>query len=178
MQRLIDDLLAYSRMSSQPLQLQPVDLNALLNEVVEQLDTSITECDAQLVFDSLPTVHADPLLMRQAFQNLVSNAIKYRGAERPHIAIEVRFDPEAWVFSVTDNGIGIDPRFFDKIFAPFQRLHSREEYSGTGIGLAIVRQAIERHDGRIWVESAEGQGSKFLFSIPIPRATQSAGLTQ
>lgn len=167
MQRLIDDLLAYSRMSSQPLGLRPVDLGALMAEVIDQLDAPISECGARLDIDDLPTVHADPLLMRQAFQNLVSNAIKYRGSEPPHIQVRVHSDPEAWIFSVTDNGIGIDPKFFDKIFAPFQRLHSREEYSGTGIGLAIVRQAIERHDGRIWVESTEGRGSKFCFSIPI-----------
>lgn len=167
MQRLIDDLLAYSRMSSQPLRLQPVDLAALMEEVADQLDAPISECGAQIEIDALPTVHADPLLMRQVFQNLVSNAIKYRGADQPRIKIRVHADPDAWIFSIMDNGIGIDPKFFDKIFAPFQRLHSREEYGGTGIGLAIVRQAVERHEGRIWVESAEGKGSKFCFSIPI-----------
>jgi PAS domain S-box-containing protein len=178
MQRLIDDLLAYSRLSSQPLRLQRVDLSALMADVIEQLDTSISECDAQFELDELPTVRADPLLLRQVFQNLVSNAIKYRGAQRPHIKISAVSDAEAWQFSVTDNGIGIDPKFFGKIFAPFQRLHSREEYAGTGIGLAIVRQAIERHDGRIWVESAEGQGSKFCFSIPVRQSAQDTGAAQ
>ncbi|SDM80668.1 PAS domain S-box-containing protein [Maricaulis salignorans] len=167
MQRLIDDLLSYSRMSSQSLRLQPVDLDALMADVVDQLDAAISESGAQLEIAALPTIRADPLLMRQVLQNLVSNAIKYRGAEAPHIEIRAHCDREAWTVSVTDNGIGIDPKFFEKIFAPFQRLHSREAYSGTGIGLAIVRQAVERHDGRIWVESAEGQGSRFCFSIPI-----------
>tara|TARA_R110002096_G_scaffold170304_1_gene342582 strand:- start:1299 stop:4733 length:3435 start_codon:yes stop_codon:yes gene_type:complete len=166
MQRLIDDLLAYSRMSSQALRLQPVDLAALMADVVDQLGAAISESGAQLDIAALPTVRADPLLMRQVLQNLVSNAIKYRGTETPRIEIRAHCDPEAWTVSVTDNGIGIDPKFFEKIFAPFQRLHSREAYSGTGIGLAIVRQAVERHNGRIWVESAERQGSRFCFSIP------------
>ncbi|WP_417467534.1 PAS domain-containing protein [Maricaulis sp.] len=172
MQRLIDDLLAYSRMSSQPLQLQAVDLHALLDEVLEQLEASITEAGAELDIEPLPTVCADPLLMRQAIQNLVSNAIKYRGSEPPRIRITASADSENWTISVSDNGIGIDPKFFEKIFAPFQRLHSREAYGGTGIGLAIVRQAIERHEGRIWVESTEGNGSKFCFSIPIQTAAR------
>lgn len=167
MQRLIDDLLAYSRMSSQSLQLQSVDLRALMADVADQLGASISESDARLEIDQLPTVCADPLLMRQVLQNLVSNALKYRGADPPQIAIRAHRDAEAWTISVSDNGIGIDPKFFDKVFAPFQRLHSREAYSGTGIGLAIVRQAVERHDGRIWVESTEGEGAKFCFSIPI-----------
>ncbi|WP_339748041.1 PAS domain-containing protein [uncultured Maricaulis sp.] len=175
MQRLIDDLLSYSRMSSQPLQLQPVDLRALTNDVIDQLGTSIAECGAQLDIGDLPSVCADPLLMRQVVQNLISNALKYRGTELPRIEIAVRSDAGTWTFSIADNGIGIDPKFFDKIFAPFQRLHSREEYSGTGIGLAIVRQAIERHDGRIWVESAEGEGAKFSFSIPIRKPEPGSG---
>ena len=178
MQRLIDDLLTYSRMSSQPLKLQSIDLGALMTDVVDQLDASISESKAQLEIADLPTVRADPLLMRQVFQNLVSNAIKYRGAEPPRIEISASSDAESWLFSVTDNGIGIDPKFFGKIFAPFQRLHSREEYGGTGIGLAIVRQAIERHEGRIWVESAEGQGSKFCFSIPVQQSAQDTGANQ
>tara|TARA_R110002049_G_scaffold2311_4_gene16854 strand:- start:1672 stop:2166 length:495 start_codon:yes stop_codon:yes gene_type:complete len=153
-------------MSSQALRLQPVDLAALMADVVDQLGAAISESGAQLDIAALPTVRADPLLMRQVLQNLVSNAIKYRGTETPRIEIRAHCDPEAWTVSVTDNGIGIDPKFFEKIFAPFQRLHSREAYSGTGIGLAIVRQAVERHNGRIWVESAERQGSRFCFSIP------------
>lgn len=176
MQRLIDDLLSYSRMSSQPLQLQPVDLRALVNDVIDQLGTSIAERSAQLDIAELPTVCADPLLMRQVVQNLISNALKYRGSERPRIEIAVQSEADAWTFSITDNGIGIDPKFFDKIFAPFQRLHSREDYSGTGIGLAIVRQAIERHDGRIWVESAEGEGAKFCFSIPVRKPEPDRGI--
>ncbi|WP_417478399.1 PAS domain-containing protein [Maricaulis sp.] len=167
MQRLIDDLLSYSRMSSQSLRLQPVDLGVVMVDVVDQLDAAISESGAHIDIAGLPTIRADPLLMRQVLQNLVSNAIKYRGTDAPHIEIRAHCDPEAWTISVKDNGIGIDPKFFEKIFAPFQRLHSREAYSGTGIGLAIVRQAVERHDGRIWVESAEGQGSKFCFSIPV-----------
>ncbi|WP_417494068.1 PAS domain-containing protein [Maricaulis sp.] len=174
MQRLIDDLLAYSRMSSQPLQLQAVDLGALLEDVLEQLDASIVEAGAsvEIDIDTMPTVCADPLLMRQALQNLVSNAVKYRGTEAPRIKITASSDAESWAITVSDNGIGIDPKFFDKIFAPFQRLHSREAYSGTGIGLAIVRQAIERHEGRVWVESAEGTGSKFCLSIPVQTAVR------
>lgn len=166
MQRLIDDLLTYSRLSSQKLKPESVDLAKLLDEVIDQLDASISESGARLDIAELPTVNADPLLMRQIFQNLVSNAVKYRGDEAPQIEIRAEPGEDAWLFSVQDNGIGIDAKFFEKIFAPFQRLHSREAYSGTGIGLAIVRQAVERHDGRIWVESTEGQGSVFRFSIP------------
>lgn len=178
MQRLIDDLLSYSRMASQPLQHQPIDLRALIDDVVDQLGASMTECNAKLEIGDLPMVCADPFLLRQVVQNLISNALKYRGTEPPRIAITVRTEPDNWTFAIADNGIGIDPKFFDKIFAPFQRLHSREEYSGTGIGLAIVRQAIERHDGRVWVESREGEGAKFCFSIPVRNPAQDTGIAE
>jgi signal transduction histidine kinase len=114
----------------------------------------------------LPKVSVDRSQMTQVFQNLISNAIKFRGGHRPEIHIGAVRDTNEWVFSVKDNGIGIDPEYTEKIFEIFQRLHIRSEYEGTGIGLAICRRIIERHGGRIWVESEEGKGSVFYFTIP------------
>lgn len=166
MQNLIDDLLSYSKMASQPLRMQVVDLNALLNEVVETLETSIEESGAEIRISELPKLRGDPLLLRQSFQNLISNAVKYRGKADPLVEISGSLNAQEFTLSVTDNGIGLDPKFAEKIFAPFQRLHSREEYKGTGIGLAIVRQSIERHGGRVWVESEPGAGSTFHIGLP------------
>jgi PAS domain S-box-containing protein len=170
MQGLIDDLLLYSKMSSQALEMDDVDLNDVSNSVRALLETQITESDAQFDIATLPSVRGDKLLLGQALQNLISNAVKYRGDAPPRIVIRAERDECQWIISVRDNGIGLDPRFVDKIFAPFQRLHTREEYKGTGIGLAIVRQAIERHGGEVWVKSEPGHGACFYFSLPAPRA--------
>ena len=172
MQQLIDDLLSYSRMASQPLNLQPLDLGALFSDVLEQLDETITGSQAELCIGELPTVQADPLLLRQVVQNLVSNALKYCGNDIPRIDVSSEITEQGAVIRIRDNGIGIEEKFFDKIFAPFQRLHTREQYAGTGIGLAIVSQAIERHGGRVWVTSTPGGGSTFSFSIPTSPASR------
>ena len=168
MQTLIDDLLSYSRMASQPLRLERIDLNAIVGEVRELLDGTIEENSAELDIEQLPVVRGDPTLIKQALYNLVGNAIKYRREETPRITVRAaRFEDRVRI-SVKDNGIGLDPKFADKIFAPFQRLHTRTEYKGTGIGLAIVRQAIQRHGGEVWVESEPDKGSTFYLEIPRP----------
>jgi len=114
----------------------------------------------------LPVIQADPTQMTQLFQNLLGNALKYRNERTPRIHVDARSAEKSWLFSVEDNGIGIEPQYFERIFQMFQRLHTREKYSGTGIGLAICRRIVERHGGKIWVESAPGRGSTFLFAIP------------
>ena len=115
---------------------------------------------------ALPTVHADATQLTQLFQNLIGNALKYRNDRAPQIRVDARADEEAWLFSVQDNGIGIESQYFERIFQMFQRLHTRDEFSGTGIGLAICRRIVERHGGKIWVESEPGRGSTFHFAIP------------
>lgn len=168
MQTLIDDLLSYSRMASQPLRLDRIDLSEIIAEVRELLAGAIEENSARLDVDALPVVRGDPTLLKQALFNLIGNAIKYRRDVDP--VIQVRAEPvdDGIRIAIADNGIGLDPKFADKIFAPFQRLHSRTEYKGTGIGLAIVRQAIQRHGGTVRVESEPGVGSTFIIDIPRP----------
>ncbi|WP_300527954.1 PAS domain-containing protein [Maricaulis sp.] len=166
MQTLIDDLLGYSRLASQPLQLQQTDLNAIVAEARESIDASIEESGAVVTIGDLPVLRADPVLLRQCLQNILANAVKYRGETQPRIDVSAAAGEGEYIIAIQDNGIGLDPKFADKIFAPFQRLHSREEYQGTGIGLAIVRQAVERHGGRVWVESELGHGSTFFIALP------------
>ena len=166
MRRLIDDLLAYSRTSNRELELEPVDLSALLAATLEELSLMVTEARAEIEAGPLPTVQADLTLMRLLFQNLVSNALKYRKGAHVRVVVRAERDGEAWRITVADDGIGFDPRFSDKVFAPFQRLHNREAYAGTGIGLAICQQAVERHGGRIWVDTEPGFGARFHFTLP------------
>ena len=116
--------------------------------------------------DPLPVLNADPDQLGQLLQNLIGNSIKFHAAARPRIHVSAQRTKEGWVFSVQDNGIGIDPQFADRIFEVFQRLHTRAEYPGTGIGLAICKKIVQRHGGRIWVESAPGKGATFCFTIP------------
>jgi len=116
--------------------------------------------------DPLPAVEADEVQMAQLFQNLIGNALKFKGAGAPHVHVRAAEMPHAWEFAVSDNGIGIDPQYFDRIFMVFQRLHSKGEYPGTGIGLAICKKVVDRHGGRIRVESQPGKGSTFFFSLP------------
>jgi light-regulated signal transduction histidine kinase (bacteriophytochrome) len=165
MQTLINDLLAYSRVTTRGEALQPTDCAALLRGVLLHLESVIEESGAKITFDSLPTVEGDTEQLAQVFQNLISNAIKYRGERVPVIHIGAEKVGEEWVFSVRDNGIGMEPKYFERIFVLFQRLHGREEYSGTGIGLALCKKIVERHKGRIWVESEPGQGSTFYFTV-------------
>lgn len=166
MRRLIDDLLSYSRASKRALDMRPVDMNALLAETLAELELLSRDANADIVTGDLPTVEGDPTLLRLLMQNLVSNALKYRKPGGVQVAISAIREGAHWHFTVADDGIGFDPRFSGKVFAPFQRLHGREEYDGTGIGLAICQQAVERHDGRIWVDTAPGKGSRFHFTLP------------
>ena len=166
MQRLITDLLSYSKLASQPLRLSNVDVNALVAKMVDQLETVISESRASVAAHDLPVIETDRVLMIQILQNLISNAVKYRGGADPVITVSAIETGTGWSFTVADNGIGLDMRFAEKIFAPFQRLHTREQYEGTGIGLAVVRQAVERLGGGIRVESEPERGARFIFDLP------------
>ena len=166
MQVLIKDLLDYSRVGSTGTSFTPTDCLSALDKAVFNLQIAIKESGAVITHDDLPTVMADSSQLIRLFQNLISNAIKFRGKEAPRIHISVKQKEDEWIFSFKDNGIGIDPKFSDQIFVMFQRLHTKKEYPGTGIGLATCKKIIERHGGRIWVESEPGKGSTFFFSIP------------
>ncbi len=170
MRRLIDDLLTYSRASKRALESSPVDMGQITREIVAELDLLAEEARAEFTIAELPIIQGDRTLLRLLIQNLISNALKYRGDENVKIAISATRQNDVWQFSIRDNGIGLDPRFSEKIFAPFQRLHGREEYEGTGIGLAICQQAVERHGGRIWVEARPGEGACFYFTLPSDSA--------
>jgi len=165
MQQLIMDLLDYSRVGRKGKPFEPTDCKTLVEQALSHLRASIEETNAQVRYDGLPTLNADPLQLAQVFQNLISNAIKFRGDETPNIQISAERRDGEWLFSIRDKGIGIDPKFRERIFVIFQRLHTREQYPGTGIGLAICKRIIDRHGGRIWVESEPGKGSNFFFTI-------------
>jgi PAS domain S-box-containing protein len=166
MQALINDLLAYSRVGSRESERAPVSLEEVLGRVLHTLSPATQTEGATVTHDPLPTVQGDAGQLAQLFQNLIGNAIKFRGADPPRVHVSARHEDGGWVVSVRDNGIGIAPEFATRIFAIFQRLHSRTEYPGTGIGLAICRKIVERHGGRIWVESEPGHGSTFNFTLP------------
>ncbi|MFN0006352.1 MAG: sensor histidine kinase [Planctomycetota bacterium] len=166
MRLLINDLLAYSRIGRKNEVLQPTSAEHALATALRQLEVSIEEANARIVHDEkLPEVLADPTQLIQLFQNLIGNAIKFRGKDAPRVTIGVEPKGEEWVFCVRDNGIGIAPEHAERIFAPFERLHGRHEYAGTGIGLAICKKIVERHGGRIWVESEVGRGCAFYFTF-------------
>ena len=166
MQGLIEDLLAYSRVGTRGGKFAPTDANDVLQHALTSLKLAIADANAVVTRDPLPIVPADRSQLEHVFQNLIGNALKFRGSERPALHVTAAPRDGAWLFSVRDNGIGIDPQYFDRIFVIFQRLHGREEYPGTGIGLAITKRIIERHGGRIWVESQPGKGSSFFFTLP------------
>ena len=165
MQRLIQDLLAYSRVGTAAGALQPVDSEEALEQAVRNLTRAIEDSRAVVSHDPLPTVMADEMQLTQLFQNLVGNAIKYQGSGTPVVHVGAIRKGKKWVFSVKDNGLGIAPEYFDRIFGMFQRLHKREEFDGTGIGLAICKKIVERHGGTISVESEPGHGSTFRFTL-------------
>jgi PAS domain S-box-containing protein len=167
MKYLIDDLLEYSRITRQTKEFEDTDLGKVLGNVLTNLSLPIIENDVDVTYDSLPTVLADKNQMLQVFQNLITNAIKFRGEEPPKIDISAQKNKKEWIFAFKDNGIGIDSKHQEQIFEVFKRLHTREEYPGTGIGLSIVQKIIERHGGRIWVESESGKGTIFYFTIPM-----------
>jgi PAS domain S-box-containing protein len=166
MQTLIEDLLAYSRVGSKGISRAWVDPRNAVHSAMRRLQVVITETDAQINVDPLPRAWADSVQLAQLFQNLLGNAIKYHAANRPEIAVRAESRDGEVVFSVRDNGIGIAPEYHERIFGLFQRLHRRKAYSGTGIGLAICKKIVERHGGRIWVESRDGGGADFRFTIP------------
>ena len=167
MQALIHDLLAYSRVGTQGKAFGPTDCETVLHDVLANLQAAITETGAVVSHEQLPTVIADERQLRQLFQNLIGNALKFRGQERPRVHIGAEARDGHWVFSVRDNGIGLDQQFAERIFIIFQRLHTRRAYSGTGVGLAICKKVVERHGGNIWVDSILEQGATFFFTLPI-----------
>ncbi len=166
MKTLIGDLLEFSRVGTRGKSLTPTDCETLLPHTLSDLKVSIDDSGAAITHDPLPTVMGDGVQLAQVFQNLIGNAIKFKGKKSPRVHIAAERKRDYWEFSVADNGIGISPEFFDRIFEIFQRLHGRDEYEGTGIGLAICKKIVERHGGRMWVESEPGQGSTFYFTIP------------
>ena len=166
MQRLIQDLLAYSQVGTKGTELIETSSEEAMQQALRNLCGAIESGGAMVTHDPLPLVLADEMQLVQLFQNLIGNGVKYQapGIPRVHISA-VRDDEQRWLFSVRDNGLGINPMYFDRIFGMFQRLHKRQEFAGTGIGLAICKKIVERHGGGISVESQPGQGSTFLFSL-------------
>ena len=167
MQLLINDLLAFSRVTTKGHGFKPVEADAALEDALANLKAAIEENQANVTSDPLPVVSVDSGQLTQLFQNLIGNAIKFRGMEPPRVHVSVERHAKEWVFSVHDNGIGIEPRHLERIFVIFQRLHSAAQYPGTGIGLAICKKIAERHGGRLWVTSEPGAGSTFHFTIPL-----------
>lgn len=166
MQRLIQDLLAYSRLGTKPQEVSETSSEDALEHATMNLGRAIEDSGALVTHDRLPAVLADEGQLVQLFQNLVGNAIKYQSPGVPRIHVSsVREGASKWMFSVRDNGLGIEPKYFEKIFGMFQRLHRREEFAGTGIGLAICKKIVERHGGSISVESELGKGSTFRFAL-------------
>jgi signal transduction histidine kinase len=166
MQSLIIGLLEYSRVGTQGKNPQKTDSKAALDEAIARLQASIKETGAKITTDGLPTIHFDDVQLTQLFQNLIGNAIKFRREQAPRIHINAVHKDSGWQFAVTDNGIGVEPQYTERIFQIFQRLHGRGKYPGTGIGLSICKKIVERHNGKIWVESKPGNGSTFYFTVP------------
>ena len=165
MKQLIEDLLAYSRVGTRGRSLEPTESLAALDKALVNLRIAQEASGAAVTHDPMPKVVADPGQLTQLFQNLIGNAMKFRGAAAPRIHVGAETREHVWVFTVKDNGIGLDTQYADRIFMMFQRLHNKTEYPGTGIGLAICKKIVERHGGRIWVDSRPGQGSTFGFTI-------------
>ncbi len=173
MKGLIDDLLLFSHVDTQGKPFEPTDCNVIVQQVINDLEPSIKDSGALVTQDTLPTVMADSTQLSQLFQNLISNGLKFAGGKPPRTRISAENRGNEWVFSVRDNGIGIAPRHYERIFRMFQRLHHRSEYTGSGISLAICYKIVQRHGGRIWVDSVLGNGSTFYFTIPTVEKEQS-----
>jgi PAS domain S-box-containing protein len=167
MQMLISDLLVLSRVNSRGSEPASVDCQNVVRQVLHDLEPTIRDCNGVVEVDALPTLLADEHQVAQLFQNLIGNALKFRGDRPPHIHVSAQAESGHWLFKVQDNGIGIAAEYAERVFVIFQRLHSREKYSGTGIGLAICKKIVERHHGRIWVESQPGEGATFYFTFPV-----------
>jgi signal transduction histidine kinase len=175
MRTLIDELLEYARLTTRSESFRPVDCSAVVDQVLENLKVAVQETGAEITRDVLPTVTAEPTQLARLFQNLLSNAVKFRGDAPARIHISAEPSQGGWRFAVRDSGIGIAPEDADRIFLVFQRLHTRTEYPGTGMGLAICKKIVEHHGGRIWVESLSGKGSTFYFTIPDRQRDASGG---
>ena len=175
MQTLVQDLLVFSRVGRLNSENRDTDCNVAVEIAIANLQVAIRESDTHITHDYLPVVLVNPTQLAQVFQNLIGNAIKFRGPKAPQIQITVEKQPDEWLFSVTDNGIGIAPEYCQGIFVIFKRLHTRTEYPGNGIGLAICRKIIEQYGGRIWVTSQEGVGSTFKFTLPASEAGSRQG---
>ena len=171
MQTLINDLLVYSRVGTRGHAFEKCDCLEPLKEALANLEVTLQESQALVTHDPLPTISGDPTQLTQLFQNLIGNALKFRGNDRPQVHIGAERKSSGHLFYVRDNGIGIEPQYFERVFGVFQRLHSRREYPGNGIGLAICRKIVERHHGRMWVESTPGRGSTFYFTLPLGEAS-------
>ena len=166
MQRLIHDLLAYSRVGTQGAELTPTDTAPVLRETLSNLELAIEESEAEVVYSDLPSVMGDPSQLRQLFQNIIGNALKFRSESRLRVELNATRDGDQWTFSIRDNGVGFDQRYAERVFGVFKRLHRNADIPGTGIGLAICQRIIDRHGGRIWAESKLGEGSCFYFTLP------------
>ena len=169
MKQLIEDLLAYSRVGTKGKEFRAIELEAALKRALTNLRAAVEESGAAVTWDPLPSVSADDSQLAQLFQNLIGNALKFRGAGVPRVHVAASEKDGEWEITVADNGIGIEPQYFERIFMVFQRLHTKGDYPGTGIGLAICKKVVERHGGRIWVDSALGEGSRFHFTLPKNR---------
>jgi two-component system, chemotaxis family, sensor kinase Cph1 len=166
MQRLINDLLEFSRVSTRGKPMAQTGMSDVMENVRGNLRLAIEDAGARITSDPLPVVTADAGQLGQVLQNLIGNGIKFRNGGRPEVHVGVVEREDHWQFSVRDNGIGVEPQYFDRIFVIFQRLHTKGEYPGTGIGLALCKRIVERHGGRIWLESKPNEGSTFFFTIP------------
>jgi light-regulated signal transduction histidine kinase (bacteriophytochrome) len=166
MNELIDGLLEYSRIAQERVPDLPVPCHLVVRDALDNLESTLRDSGTRVCIDALPVVRGNRLQLTRLFQNLISNAVKFRGAAPARVQVDCLASGEQWVFRVIDNGIGIDPRYSEKIFVIFQRLHNRGDYPGTGIGLSICKKIVEQHGGQIWVESAVGAGARFCFSLP------------
>jgi light-regulated signal transduction histidine kinase (bacteriophytochrome) len=170
MQRLVNDLLTFSRVGRNERPTQPTDLNEVVGTVLKNLGHAVSKSGATIETRNLPTVMADDVQIGQVFQNLIGNAIKFHAERAPHIRINAERTTGKWLCSVADNGIGIEAQYSERIFQMFQRLHDRETYEGSGIGLAIAKKIVERHGGKIWFESEPGKGTTFFFTLAEDKA--------
>ena len=166
LQMLIKDLLEYSQIETKAKNIKPTDFSFIVEEAMSNMKTAIDESNAVVTYNKMPTIMSDPQQMISLFQNLIDNAINFRSNKAPRVRISAERKGDEWVFAIRDNGIGIDPKDFEKIFVMFQRLHGSTDYPGTGIGLSICKKIVERHGGRIWLESETAKGSTFYFTIP------------
>jgi light-regulated signal transduction histidine kinase (bacteriophytochrome) len=160
---VLDELPRVGTRAKEP---EPIDTAAAVDQVIADYSLALEEQAARVTRGDLPTVLGDPVQLRQLFQNLIGNALKYRGADPPSVHVAAERQGDEWLFSVRDNGIGIEPQYAERIFVIFQRLHTQAEQPGTGLGLAICKKIVERHNGRIWVDSQPGHGSIFSFTFP------------